>query len=208
MGVALRRRRPVAMASVNPFSVASPRARRVRAEMLPSRRSSVPSTSTAIRRNGMPRDSRECASLVRVRAMSAWEVMCAPVKARYVAERGPNRARDIALRLLEWEARRRARPAEKSLTVDARILAVQPDHLGGVLAATPAFRLIKEALPTCELTVLAGPWGADAAEHCPAVDRVRTCRFPAFDRGPVRAGVFGRLLGKLAPYERAISEAS
>ncbi|HEU5318655.1 MAG TPA: glycosyltransferase family 9 protein, partial [Chloroflexota bacterium] len=123
----------------------------------------------------------------------------------------PNRARRLALRALEWEVRRRAPhgPApDGPLPVDARILAVQPDHLGGVLAATPAFRLIKETLPTCVLTVLAGPWGADAAEHCPAVDRVRTCRFPAFDRQAPPRGAIGRALSRLAPYERALSEAA
>ncbi|HEV2121403.1 MAG TPA: glycosyltransferase family 9 protein, partial [Chloroflexota bacterium] len=76
--------------------------------------------------------------------------------------------------------------------------------LGGVLSATPALRLIKEALPTAHLTVLAGPWGADVAEHCPAVDRVRTCRFPAFDRQRAAGG----LMGKLAPYSLLMNTAT
>jgi ADP-heptose:LPS heptosyltransferase len=142
---------------------------------------------------------------------AAWEAMCPPVRARYAAAVRPNRARAWALRALRWESTRRAgsmpEPAD-ALPVNARILAVQPDHLGGVLAATPAFRLIKETLPTCYLTVLAGPWGADAAEHCPAVDRVRRCRFPAFDRERAPHGTLGRLYAKVEPYERALSEAA
>ncbi|CAA9249193.1 MAG: hypothetical protein AVDCRST_MAG77-2078 [uncultured Chloroflexi bacterium] len=142
---------------------------------------------------------------------AAWDAMCAPVRERYAGS-SPNRARNLALRWLRWEVRRRegqAAPASgAALRVDARILIVQPDHLGGVLASTPTFRLLKAALPTAKLTALVGPWGADVAERCPVVDRVRTCRFPAFDRAARPAGVLERVSSKLAPYTRLLDEAA
>src|SRR6266542_356220 len=144
--------------------------------------------------------------------------MCPPVRARYAAEwAGPNRPRQLALRWLEWESNRRfnrrAAMGNPPLPPDARILAIQPDHLGGALLTTPAWRLIKEALPTAYLTVLAGPWAADVPEHCPPVDRVRICRFPGFDRATSssRGGAAGnpvaRVQHALTPYGLILDEA-
>ena len=110
--------------------------------------------------------------------------------------------RQWVIRALDWQVRRQGAQAVERLPVDARILVVQPDHLGGMLASTPAMRLIKETLPTAEVTVLAGPWGADAAEHCPAVDRVRLCRFPAFERASTSVGPLGRAVARVAPFVR------
>ena len=77
-----------------------------------------------------------------------------------------------------YRLHRRGPPAP--LPPNARILAIQPDNLGGMLLTTPALRLLKAALPECELTVMAGPWAADVAAHCPVVDRVEVCPFPGF----------------------------
>jgi ADP-heptose:LPS heptosyltransferase len=115
---------------------------------------------------------------------AAWAAMCPPVRQRYAAGGRSRRGRAIVLGLLRRVAhvrlaRRRPPPA---LPDNARILAIQPDNLGGMLLTTPALRLLKAGLPGCELTVMAGPWGADAAAHCPAVDRVEVCPFPGFER--------------------------
>src|SRR5204862_2532338 len=95
---------------------------------------------------------------------------------------------------------------------DVRILAIQPDNLGGALLTSAAYRLIKAALPTAYLTVLAGPWAEDAPRHCPAVDRVRTCRFPGFAReGTATEGggnPIGRARRALLPYSLLLNEAA
>jgi ADP-heptose:LPS heptosyltransferase len=138
--------------------------------------------------------------------------MCPPVRARYATFGRRNWARDALLALLRWEVRRRhgrqSSPADPRVPIDARVLAIQPDHLGGVLTATPALRLIKEAMPTADLTVLAGPWGADVAEHCPGVNRVRVCRFPAFDRRGHGHWAKRGPLSRLAPYALLMDTAS
>ena len=133
---------------------------------------------------------------------AVWEAMCPPVRERYERE-GGGRLRGLIVRALAWEVRRRGVEARQSVAIDARLLVVQPDHLGGVIASTPAIRLIKETLPTAEITALVGPWGADAAEHCPAVDRVRICRFPAFDRALRRTGRLAHVQARLTPLIRA-----
>lgn len=140
---------------------------------------------------------------------AAWDSMCSPVRSRYATQATPGRARRVVSGLLRWEVARRLSGAGDPgvLSVNARILVVQPDHLGGVLASTPALRLLKASLPTAEITVLAGPWGADVAEHCPAVDRVRTCRFPTFERGPAGAATARRALARVEPYQRLLAEA-
>lgn len=147
---------------------------------------------------------------------AAWAAMCPPVRQRYAAESQSNKARVLALRWLRWEVgRRQARRATEGgvtgagrVPVDARILVIQPDHLGGALLTTPALSLIKRALPTAHLTVLAGPWADDVPAHCPAVDRVRVCRFPGFDRSPAAGGAFGQLGQRLAPYSMLLQTAS
>jgi ADP-heptose:LPS heptosyltransferase len=65
-----------------------------------------------------------------------------------------------------------------------RVLLVRPDHVGDVLLSSPAVALLRTALPRARLTYLVGPWAVDAARHGPAVDEVRTLRFPGFTRTP------------------------
>ena len=140
--------------------------------------------------------------------VAAWPAMCPPVRQRYAATGQPHRARAFALRWLAWEAKRRARQRERggstaTLGAEMSVLAIRPDHLGDALLATPAFRLLKQALPTARLTVLCGPWGADVPVHCPAVDRVETAAFPGFARAEGRDRLppaFARLRRQLAPY--------
>ncbi len=71
----------------------------------------------------------------------------------------------------------------------ARILVIRPDHIGDVLLITPALRLLRQAFPESEITVLVGPWSERALANNPHVDRIRTCRFPGFDRSRPRQGV-------------------
>ncbi len=147
--------------------------------------------------------------------VAAWPAMCLPVRARYAAGLSVAPHRRVRAFLDRWlvrEAQRRlARlppgASQAPLPPAARILAIRPDHLGDVLLTTPALRLLKAALPACEITVLAGPWGEDAARHCPAVDRLRLCRFPAFDRRAAH-GRLGRLRHALATYIRLFQVAA
>ena len=64
------------------------------------------------------------------------------------------------------------------------VLLIRPDHLGDMLFATPAIRMLREALPHARLTLLAGPWSQAAVAHNPDLDEVLTCRFPGFERQP------------------------
>ena len=130
---------------------------------------------------------------------AAWAALCPPVRERYLAEgrqpgsvqpagrqQGRARVRQRGRALLlgalhqvtRYRLRRRGPPGP--LPPNARILVIQPDNLGGMLLTTPALRLLKAGLPECELTVMAGPWAADVAAHCPVVDRVEVCPFPGF----------------------------
>jgi ADP-heptose:LPS heptosyltransferase len=143
---------------------------------------------------------------------AAWPAMCPPVRERYAAAGAGSRARELALRWLRWQARRHVqRPGNGATTAGAanrdsvipaqpRILAIQPDHLGGMLLTTPALRLLKLAWPDSEITVLAGPWAADVPAHCPAVSRVRVTRFPGFERAAPPGGLLGGLRAKVTPY--------
>lgn len=72
-----------------------------------------------------------------------------------------------------------AAPADR-----ARILLIRPDHLGDVLLATPAMRVLRAARPSAELHALVGPWSGDVLESCEALDRVLTLPFPGFSRTP------------------------
>lgn len=63
-----------------------------------------------------------------------------------------------------------------------RVLFIRPDHLGDMLLATPAIRLLKAARPRSEVHVLAGPWSARILENLPEVDQVLTINFPGFNR--------------------------
>jgi ADP-heptose:LPS heptosyltransferase len=80
-----------------------------------------------------------------------------------------------------------------------RVLLIRPDHLGDVLLLTPALHALRAALPTAHLTLLLGPWSAEAVRRNRDIDAVETCAFPAFER-KARAGVLApyRMLSKTA----------
>jgi heptosyltransferase-2/heptosyltransferase-3 len=64
------------------------------------------------------------------------------------------------------------------------VLLIRPDHLGDMLFATPAFRMLRQALPHARLTLLAGPWSQAVVAGNPDLDQVLACRFPGFERQP------------------------
>ena len=63
---------------------------------------------------------------------------------------------------------------------------MRPDHIGDVLLSSAAVQLIRDALPAAHLTYLVGPWAAEAARRGPAVNEVRTLRFPGFSRAAIK----------------------
>ncbi len=150
----------------------------------------------------------------------AWPAMCPPARARYLADGRPRRGRALILRWLRWQAARRlagggecpddrSGPAQlHAIPEDPRILAIQPDHLGGMLLTTPALRLLKGAWPRSEITVLAGPWASDVPSHCPAVDRVVVCPFPHFARDSRSSGPLARAWRLLQPYRLLLDTAA
>ena len=75
-----------------------------------------------------------------------------------------------------------APPGDQPLPEQPRVLLIRPDHLGDVLFATPALRLLREALPQARVTCLVGPWAREVLEHNPHVDEVVTLEFPGFTR--------------------------
>ncbi|MEK7214233.1 MAG: glycosyltransferase family 9 protein, partial [Chloroflexota bacterium] len=89
------------------------------------------------------------------------------------------RIRGAALGLALRSQRRKIPPAGKP---PDRILVVRPDHLGDLLLSTPALRLLRTAVPHAQITLLTGPWNAEAAGHITSVDEVATIEFPWFDR--------------------------
>ncbi|MDQ1300748.1 MAG: heptosyltransferase, partial [Chloroflexota bacterium] len=95
-----------------------------------------------------------------------------------------NSVRLIRLMMLRVAGRphRRARPPHAGPPRTA--LLIRPDHLGDMLFATPAFRMLREALPQTRLTLLAGPWSQAVTARNPDLDEVLTCRFPGFERQP------------------------
>jgi lipopolysaccharide heptosyltransferase II len=62
-----------------------------------------------------------------------------------------------------------------------RVLAIRLDNLGDVLVTTPALHAIKESLPSAELTLLAGPVGAQVARLNPDLDDVIVYQAPWMD---------------------------
>src|SRR5437763_10561918 len=62
-----------------------------------------------------------------------------------------------------------------------RVLAIRLDNLGDVLVTTPALHAIKESLPAAELTLLAGPVGAQVARLNPDLDDVIVYQAPWMD---------------------------
>lgn len=65
-----------------------------------------------------------------------------------------------------------------------RILVIKPDHLGDVLLLTPALRRLRMGFPEAHITLMIGPWSADAVRGNPDVDTVLFCPFPGFTRRP------------------------
>ena len=61
-----------------------------------------------------------------------------------------------------------------------RVLAIRLDNLGDVLVTSPAIHAMKESLPSAELTLLAGPVGAQVARLNPDIDDVIVNVFGAF----------------------------
>jgi ADP-heptose:LPS heptosyltransferase len=62
------------------------------------------------------------------------------------------------------------------------ILLIRPDHLGDLLFATPALRLLRQALPQARLSIMVGPWGYPVVTRNPHLDEVLVCEFPGFTR--------------------------
>src|SRR5438477_5344588 len=64
-----------------------------------------------------------------------------------------------------------------------RVLAIRLDNLGDVLVTSPAIHAMKESLPSAELTLLAGPVGAQVARLNPDIDDVIVYQAPWMDPG-------------------------
>ena len=91
-------------------------------------------------------------------------------------------ARLLGLKAIGWCLRRR--PRRSISTGRLRILVIRPDHLGDMLFATPALRLLRDRYPGAHLTALVGPWAVPVLDHGPPLDEILTCNFPWFDRKP------------------------
>jgi ADP-heptose:LPS heptosyltransferase len=77
------------------------------------------------------------------------------------------------------------RPHEPpSLPASPRILLIRPDHLGDLLFATPALRVLRTVFPDAYLACMVGPWGKAVLECNSHLDEIMTCEFPAFSRKP------------------------
>jgi heptosyltransferase-2/heptosyltransferase-3 len=74
-----------------------------------------------------------------------------------------------------------------------RILVVRPDHLGDLLFATPALRLLRETFPRARITAAVAPWGRPMWANNPDLDALVTIPFPGIE--PRREG------GPLDPYQ-------
>lgn len=102
--------------------------------------------------------------------------------------------------LRAWGRRYRAQPLPAG--PPARILVLRPDHLGDLLFATPALRLLRARFRPGQVHIaaLVGPWGEAVLAGNPDLDQVLTCPFPGFTR---------RSKGNpLAPYRLLLAEAS
>jgi lipopolysaccharide heptosyltransferase II len=71
-----------------------------------------------------------------------------------------------------------------TLPAAPRILLIRPDHLGDLLFATPALRVLRRAFPDAHLACMVGPWGKAVLESNPHLDEIMVCEFPAFSRQP------------------------
>ncbi len=72
---------------------------------------------------------------------------------------------------------------------EPRILLIRPDHVGDLLFATPALRLLRKAMPHAHLTAMVGPWGEAVLSGNADLDSLIVCPFPGFSRQPKRSAV-------------------
>lgn len=68
----------------------------------------------------------------------------------------------------------------------ARILLIKPDHLGDVLLATPALRLLRQQAPHADIVALVGPWSVPVLADNPSLNRLSPLSFPGFERNPTK----------------------
>lgn len=64
------------------------------------------------------------------------------------------------------------------------MLLARPDHLGDLVLATPVLDALQRAVPNAQITLMVGPWSSEVVARHPAVERLLTCPFPGFQRGP------------------------
>jgi heptosyltransferase-2/heptosyltransferase-3 len=88
------------------------------------------------------------------------------------------------LRLCAAPLRLPSRPLRSDGRDGLRVLLIRPDHIGDLLFATPALRLLRTSLPDAQLTALVGPWGKPVLAGNPCLDEVIECEFPGFGRKP------------------------
>ncbi|MCB9129382.1 MAG: hypothetical protein H6647_00450 [Anaerolineales bacterium] len=115
------------------------------------------------------------------------------------ASAGGTRREQTRLALLRLAGRRYRAAAPLPDTPPQRILLIRPDHLGDLLFATPALRLVRERFPDAHIAALVGPWGVPVLSDNPDIDELLTCAFPGFTRR--RKG------NPIAPYMLLRSEA-
>jgi len=97
-----------------------------------------------------------------------------------------------ALRLAEGARRRRIGEAGRWTGRPRgaiRLLLIRPDHIGDVLLAAPAGRLLQAARPGVEIDWMVGPWSADVVRRSGHTGRVHICEFPGFTRRPKRSPI-------------------
>jgi len=96
-----------------------------------------------------------------------------------------SRRQHLRLTLLRTFAMLTWRPRKSLALPNApRILVIRPDHIGDLLFATPALRVLRRAFPNAHLTCMVGPWSKAVLENNPHLDAIITCEFPAFSRQP------------------------
>lgn len=110
---------------------------------------------------------------------------------------GMNDALRLALLRL-YGATRRAGPPPPG--EPRRIVLLRPDHLGDLILAVPALRLLRHSLSGAHITLAVGPWNRDVAARFPWVDEVLEVDFPWFNRRPKAT--------PWSPYLRLLAEAS
>lgn len=63
-----------------------------------------------------------------------------------------------------------------------KIVVIELAHLGDVLAATPAMRLLRKKFPDARITCVVSPWGKDIVSGNPDIDEIIVYRASWFDR--------------------------